>query len=148
MSRSEKDGVVSIPSKSSVSSSVCSVVNMVRSSVSGGTVRRSSVGLTATGLTVSRVSLWSNLITVFLLHLSGLSGEAGHSEHGNGGSSEAGHVHVLDGDDEVSWSSGDCGHGHAQTNQNLEEKRYISLFYQSKLSLLTFIVILIMMRWW
>ena len=51
-----------------------------------------------------------------LLHLSGLSDEPGHSEHGDGGSSEAGHVHVLDGDDEVSWSSGDCGHGHAQTD--------------------------------
>ena len=127
-SRSEQDGVVSVPSKSSISSSVCSIVNMVWSSMSGSTVR-SSVGLATTGLTVPIVSLRGNLVTVLLLHLPGLSGEAGHSEDGDGGSGEAGHVHVLDGDDEVSWGSGDCSHGHAETDQDLGERKYISLFY-------------------
>ena len=112
---SEQDGVVSVPAKGSVSSSVRSVVHMVRASVGGGRVR-GSIGLATTGLAVLAVGLGSNLITILLLHLSGLSGEAGHSEHWDGGSSEAGHVHVLDGDDEVSWSRGDCGHGHAQTD--------------------------------
>ena len=118
VSRSEQDGVVSVPAKGSVSSSVRSVVHMVRASVGGGRVR-GSIGLATTGLAVLTVGLGGNLITILLLHLSGLSGEAGHSEHRDGGSSEAGHVHVLDGDDEVARRGGHRGHGGAERDQDL-----------------------------
>ena len=117
MSRSEQDGVVSVPSKSSVSSSVCSVVNMVGTSVGGGAVW-GAIGLATTGLAVSVLTVRGGLVVVLFLvqDLPGLSGEAGHSVDGDGGAHEAGHVHVLDGDDEISWSSGDCGHSHAETD--------------------------------
>ena len=42
VSRSQEDGVVSVPSEGPVSPSVCSVVHMVRTGVRGGA--RSSIG--------------------------------------------------------------------------------------------------------
>ena len=75
-SRTQEDGVVSVPAKGSVTSGVSSVVNMVRSGVGRGRVG-GGVGVTASRL---GVPAGSHLETVqLILHLSGLPHQAGHS---------------------------------------------------------------------
>merc|ERR1712079_583074 len=71
-SRSEEDGVVSVPAEGSITSSVSSIVDMVRSCVGRGSVG-GSVSVTAGSLGISTKSQGSVLETVHLLHLSGLS---------------------------------------------------------------------------
>merc|ERR1712203_690394 len=75
-SRSEEDRVVSVPAEGSITSSVSSIVDMVGSCVGRGSVG-GSIGVTASNLGVSPQG--AVLETVLLLHLSGLSHQAGHS---------------------------------------------------------------------
>merc|ERR1712026_246550 len=97
-SRSEKDGVVSVPTEGSIASSVSSIVDMIRSCVGwssvGGcvSVTAGRLGIsTKTNLGQDRLGIstktnlggpGSHLETVQLilqLHLSGLSHQSGHS---------------------------------------------------------------------
>ena len=78
-SGSEKDWMVSVPAEGSVTSSVSSIVDMVRTSVGRGSVG-GCVSVAAGRLGISTNSLGSHLETVRLtLHLSGLSHQSGHS---------------------------------------------------------------------
>ena len=91
--------MVSVPSEGSVSSSVCSVVHMVRTgvrgssgrSISGGTTGRSSAVITSIG----ELRVWGGggLVTVFLLSHPCLSGEAGVLDDRE--ASEVGLVHAI-----------------------------------------------------
>ena len=91
--------MVSVPSEGSVSSSVCSVVHMVRSGVRGGA--RSPIGGGAAGrssavitsISKLRVRGGGGLVTVFLLRHPGLSGEAGVLNDREAG--EVGLVHTI-----------------------------------------------------
>ena len=73
VSRSQEDGVVSVPSEGSVSSGVCSVVNMVRAgmgggaggSIGGGTGL--SRGAVITGISKLSRRVWGGLVTVLFL---------------------------------------------------------------------------------
>ena len=78
-SRSEEDRVVSVPAEGSITSSVSSIVDMVGSCVGRGSVG-GSIGVTASNIGVSPQG--AVLETVHLLHLSGLSHQAGHSVDG------------------------------------------------------------------
>merc|ERR1712203_1230417 len=81
-SRSEEDRVVSVPAEGSITSSVSSIVNMVGSCVGRGSVG-GSIGVTARNLGVSTIGQGAQLVTVqFVLHLPGLSHQAGHSVDG------------------------------------------------------------------
>ena len=126
--------MVSVPSEGSVSASVCSVVNMVRSSmggsggrsIGGGAAGRSSAVVTGIGKLL--ISFWDGLVTVqFLLDLSGLSGEARVSHEREAG--EVGRVHATGGcevNHEVPGRSGgrsDCG---SECNKDLEKILSIS----------------------
>ena len=129
VSRSQEDGVVSVPSEGSVSSGVCSVVHMVRSGVRGGAggsiCWRSGLGrgTVITGIGKLRTCVGGGLVTVLLLGHPGLSGEAGVLD--NREASEVGLVHAIGGlevNHQVSGhcgGRGDCG---AQSNKDLERK--------------------------
>ena len=73
---SQEDGMVSVPTKGTISTSVCSIVNMVRSSVaSRGGMRSSIAWLTGAALAVYKTLGVEGIVLV--LDLSGLSAEAG-----------------------------------------------------------------------
>ena len=112
-SRSEEDGVVSVPAESSITSSVSSIVDMVRSCVGRGSVG-GCVSVSGGSLGISTKSQGSVLETVHLLHLSGLPRKAGHSVHGDGLTREVGEINVLDRDDEIAGGGGHGGHNHGE----------------------------------
>ena len=99
-SGSEEDRVVSVPAEGAVTSSVGSVVHVVRTAhwcrgVGG------SVWVTGRRLGV-------------LLQLSGLPRQARHSVHGDGLTREVGEIDVLDRDDEIAGGGGHGGHNHGE----------------------------------
>ena len=104
--------MVSVPAEGSVSSGVCSVVDVVGSS--GGSSVGSSVGGTARGLGVSAGARETRETLILVLHLSDLSHQTGHPHHRKGPTSEVGEVHVLHGDDEVAGGGGHAGHDHGE----------------------------------
>ena len=95
MSRSEKDGVISVPAEGSIASSVSSIVDMVRSCVGRGSVG-GCVSVTGGSLGISTGSTMETVQLILQLHLSGLSHQSGHSE-----------INVLDGKDDVAGDGGD-----------------------------------------
>ena len=122
--------MVSVPSEGSVSSSVCSVVNMVRSGVGGGA--RGSISGGAAGRTSAVIAGISKLLVrgggrliavLFLLGHPGLSGEAGVLNDGE--ASEVGLVHAIGGlevNHQVSGHGGGRGDCGAQCDKDLEIK--------------------------
>ena len=76
--RSQEDRMVSVPTKGSISTGVCSIVHMVRSSVtSRGGMRSSIAWLTGAALAVKTLGV-ECIVLVLVLELSGLSAEARH----------------------------------------------------------------------
>ena len=113
--RSQEDRMVSVPTKGSISTGVCSIVHMVRSSVASRGGMRSSISwLTGAALAVSKTLGVEGIILVLVLQLSGLSTEAGHPHDWQVLAIEGREVHVLQRDDQVPGGGTGSGHNSAQ----------------------------------
>ena len=112
VTRSQEDGVVSVPAESSVSSSVGSVVHMVGSGMCRARVG-GSIGVAARTSGVRRLETCGKICRL-ILHLSGVSHQSGHSDHWESSASKVGEVHVLHWDDEIAGGGRHAGHDHGE----------------------------------